>query len=71
MPSTFERSFVKGVVWEVFSFILTLIAVLLVYGNLALSIKFSLALTLVKICFFFFNERIWKTIKWGKIEYKK
>lgn len=66
MASTLQRSLLKGVVWETLSLIITFIAVYLVYGNLALSIKFSLALSVVKIVIFFAHERIWKKIKWGK-----
>jgi uncharacterized membrane protein len=67
MPSTYKRSLVKGIIWEVFSFILTLVALYLVYGNLTFSIEFSLGLTIIKIALFFCNERIWKKINWGKI----
>ena len=66
MASTYERSLVKGIVWESFGFVLTLVAVYLVYGDLALSIKFTLVLTVIKMILFFFHERIWKDIKWGK-----
>jgi len=66
MASTCERSLVKGIVWEVLSFIVTVIAVYLVYGNLAMSIKFSLVLSMIKIFLFFIHERVWKKIRWGK-----
>jgi len=66
MPSTYRRSLIKGVVWELFSFILTLAAVYLFYGDIVLSIKFSVVLATIKIFFFFVNERVWKKIKWGK-----
>ena len=66
MPSTYQRSLVKGIVWEGFSFVITLIAVYWFYGNLGASLKFTLALTLVKMIFFFFHERAWKKIRWGK-----
>lgn len=66
MASTYQRSIVKGIVWEGFSFIITLIAVYLVYGDISLSIKFSLGLTLIKMILFFIHERAWKNVKWGK-----
>ena len=66
MASTYERSLVKGIVWESFGFVLTLIAVYLVYGDLNFSIKFTLILTVIKVALFFIHERIWKDIKWGK-----
>jgi adenylylsulfate kinase len=71
MGSTFERSFFKGMVWEVVSFIIVVIAVYLVYGNLTMSIGFSIVLTIIKIPLFFIHERIWKHIKWGKIHSRR
>ena len=66
MGSTYRRSFVKGFSWEFFSFIITFIAVYLVFGNARISLGFSLALTLFKASIFFIHERIWKKIRWGK-----
>jgi uncharacterized membrane protein len=69
--STYERSFLKGFIWEIISFVIVLIAVYIAYGNLKISIVFSLILTLVKTPIFFLHERIWKKIKWGKSYYIK
>jgi len=66
MPSTYKRSLIKGLVWEGFSLLITFIAVFLIYGNLKLSLKFSLGLSLIKTLLFFVHERAWKNIKWGK-----
>jgi adenylylsulfate kinase len=67
MGSTPQRSFVKGMCWEVISLILTTFAVYIVYGDIFKSIKFALVLTAIKIVLFYPHERIWKKIKWGKI----
>jgi len=66
MASTPMRSFIKGMSWEFISFVLTAIAVYIVYGDISLSIQFSAALTAVKIGFYFCHERLWKKIRWGK-----
>lgn len=71
MGSTYKRSFVKGVCWEIIAFIITFIAVYLVFGDFKLSLGFSLVLTLIKAVLFFIHERLWKKIKWGKIKDKK
>lgn len=68
MGSTYERSLTKGLVWEVISFIITTIAIFIFYGNFLQSVKFSLIFTFFKAILFFFHERLWKTIKWGKIK---
>jgi len=70
MGSTYERSLIKGIVWEGITFIITTIAIYIFYGNFLQSIKFSAILTLFKAIIFFFHERFWKTIRWGKIKGK-
>jgi len=66
MGSKPQRSFIKGLSWEIISFIITTLAVFIVYTDIWGSIKFSLVLTGIKIIFFYPHERIWKKIKWGK-----
>lgn len=66
MASTYERSLVKGIIWEGFSFIITLLAIYWLYGDFHLALKFNIALTIVKVILFFVHERVWKDIKWGK-----
>ena len=67
ITSTPKRSFFKAFTWELIAFIITLIAVYLVYGDIKMSIKFTLILTVIKILFLYLHERVWKKIKWGKI----
>jgi adenylylsulfate kinase len=67
ITSTPKRSFIKAFVWETISFIVTLVAVYLVYGDIKTSLKFTLILTLVKILVLYVHERIWKKIMWGKV----
>ena len=69
--STLQRSFIKGFIWEFISFLIVIGAVYIFYGNLKISIMFSLVLTLIKTPIFFLHERIWKKIKWGKSYYVK
>jgi adenylylsulfate kinase len=68
MGSTPERSFVKGISWEIISFLLTLLVVYLLYKNILISLKITLILTAIKIPIYFIHERTWKKIKWGKIK---
>ncbi|MFH1503708.1 MAG: DUF2061 domain-containing protein [Candidatus Diapherotrites archaeon] len=67
ITSTPKRSFIKAFTWEAIAFVITLIAVYLVYGDIGLSIKFTLVLTAIKIIFLYAHERIWKKIRWGRI----
>jgi len=66
MASEPMRSFIKGVIWETGSFILTFGSVYVIYGNFLSSLKFSVVLTTVKIMLFFIHERLWKKVRWGK-----
>jgi len=66
MASVLWRSFIKGVSWETIGFIITLFAIYLIYGNFLSSLVFTLILTLFKVFLFFFHERLWKKIRWGK-----
>lgn len=67
MESTYQRSLLKGISWELFSFIITTALIYLVYENLQFSARLSLALSITKVFFFFIHERLWKKITWGKI----
>ena len=69
MPSTYQRSFLKGIAWEGGSFILTSSIMYLFFGNIVQSIQAGAFLTLIKIPLYFIHERIWKIIKWGKINH--
>jgi uncharacterized membrane protein len=71
VTSTSKRSLIKATSWEIISFIITLIAVFIIYGDLEMSLKFALVLTAIKIIFLYFHERIWKKTMWGKIKCEK
>ena len=66
MGSTIKRSIIKASIWELFSFVITTLAAMLVLKSWVESLEFSAVLTLVKIILLFSYERGWKTIKWGK-----
>jgi len=70
MGSTYERSLTKGIIWEGISFVITAIAIWIFFGDILQSLKFSLILTFFKAILFFFHERIWKKVNWGKIKEK-
>ena len=67
ITSTPQRSFLKAFTWEFISFAMTLVAVYLLYGDISISLKFTLTLTVVKVLFLYAHERIWKKIMWGKV----
>ncbi len=71
ITSTTERSLLKALSWEIIAFLITLSAVYLVYGDIKMSLMFTLILAIIKVIFLYFHERIWKKIMWGKILCKK
>jgi adenylylsulfate kinase len=71
MGSKPERSFLKGISWEIISFLLTLLVVYLLYKNIVISLKITIILTVIKVPIYFIHERVWKKIKWGKIQERK
>ena len=71
MGSTYERSFLKGMLWEGIGFLIAFLIAFTYYGNIPESIGFAVLLTLVKIPLFFIHERIWKMIKWEDREKRK
>jgi uncharacterized membrane protein len=69
MPSTYKRSFIKGIIWEGGTFILTSAVIYLFFGNITQSLTIGFLLTLIKMPLYFIYERIWKMIRWGKINH--
>jgi len=68
MGSTLERSFIKGMCWEIISFFLTLLVIFILYRNIFISLKITIILTVIKMPIYFIHERIWKRFKWGKLK---
>lgn len=58
MPSTKIRSFVKGLIWEIGGVVI----LWFITKNLSISITYII----LRIVLYWFYERFWKKIKWGK-----
>ena len=65
---THLRSIAKAVSWRVGGTAVTFIVTLLISGQVDLAVKVGLLDTLVKIGAFYFHERIWHRIGFGKIK---
>lgn len=61
-----RRSLLKGITWETFSFLLTLIITYAYTGNARTSIELTSICLAFKIIFFYEHERIWHQVRWGK-----
>ncbi len=66
MKENHLRSIVKAISWRFFATLTTAIIVFIFTGNFLLSIGVSIAEILSKIVLYYFHERIWTTINFGK-----
>lgn len=60
------RSIVKSISWRIIGTLDTIVISYLVTGHLALAFKIGSVELVTKMVLYFFHERIWNTIKWGK-----
>ena len=65
---THLRSIAKAISWRVGGTIVTFIVTLLISGQIDLAAKVGLLDTFIKIGAFYFHERIWHRIGFGKIK---
>lgn len=61
-----KRSLVKTVSWRVVGTIATIIISYLITGTLTLAFSIGVIELISKLILYFFHERAWNKIKWGK-----
>ena len=61
-----KRSLVKTVSWRVVGTIATIIISYLITGTLTLAFSIGIIELISKLILYFFHERAWNKIKWGK-----
>ena len=65
-----RRSFVKSLSWRIFASFLLSIAVFIQTNKMHISVFIFVMDFIVKIIFYYFHERIWEHIKYGKVDEK-
>ncbi|EDP98099.1 DUF2061 domain-containing protein [Kordia algicida OT-1] len=60
------RSFVKSISWRVIGTLDTVLISWLITGTLTMAFAIGSIEMLTKMVLYFFHERLWNTIKWGK-----
>jgi uncharacterized membrane protein len=60
------RSFIKAVSWRVTGSIDTFIISLFVTGKFSIAGAIASVEVITKIALYYFHERVWSTIPWGK-----
>ena len=68
---TLRRSIVKTISYRAVILILDFISIYLFTGQVKVALGFMIVSNVYTTLGYFFHERIWDKIKWGKIIYKK
>ncbi len=68
---TLGRSIVKTVSYRLVILVLDFISIYLFTGQIKVALGFMIVSNIYTTIGYFFHERIWDKIKWGKIIYKK
>jgi uncharacterized membrane protein len=64
--ATKKRSFVKAVVWRIIASFTTLLLALLFTGSIPIAIGLGSFDILIKFILYYFHERTWDQISWGR-----
>jgi len=63
---TFRRSVVKTISYRIIIIILDFVAIYLFTGKISVALGFTIVSNIYTTVVYFFHERIWDKIKWGK-----
>lgn len=61
-----KRSIAKSISWRIVGTLDTIIISWIVTGTLSLAFSIGLVELVTKMVLYFFHERIWNSVKWGK-----
>jgi len=61
-----KRSIAKTASWRVVGTLATVIISYIITGTLALAFSIGIVELVSKLVLYFFHERVWNKIKWGK-----
>ncbi|MFI5163919.1 MAG: DUF2061 domain-containing protein [Bacteroidia bacterium] len=67
---TLRRSIVKTVSYRVVILILDFVSIYVFTGQVKIALGFMIVSNIYTTLGYFFHERIWDRIKWGKINFK-
>jgi len=61
-----SRSIVKAISWRVIGTLDTIVISWIITGEVTMALSIGLIEVVTKMLLYFFHERIWNLIKWGK-----
>jgi adenylylsulfate kinase len=71
VKETLRRSVFKTISYRMVILILDFISIYLFTGQIKVALGFTIVSNIYSTLGYFFHERIWDKIKWGKITYKE
>jgi uncharacterized membrane protein len=63
-----KRSITKAVTWETFSTLATFGVAWVMFGEMGTCITFAAITFVMKLILFYFHERLWHQVHWGKVQ---
>ena len=67
---TLKRSIVKTITYRIVILVLDFVSIYLFTGQIKVALGFMVVSNIYTTLAYFFHERIWGKIKWGKLIYK-
>ncbi len=67
MTDSHARSFLKGVTWRALGTLDTIVLSFIITGNIGDALKIGFTEVITKIILFYFHERVWNIIRYGRI----
>ena len=67
-PDSHIRSLIKAVSWRLVGSLDTFMLSLLVTGNAKYAVSIATAEALTKIVLYYIHERVWRRVRWGRLE---
>ena len=64
--NTRKRIIAKAVIWETISNLVCFGLAFVMFGNIGGCIIFSLMCFVLKLVMFYYHERVWSRVSWGK-----
>jgi adenylylsulfate kinase len=69
MVESYKRSIIKSVCWRIVATLTTVLIVYIFTHRVVLALEVGLFELIAKIVFYYFHERLWARIKWGKAKH--
>lgn len=68
MAESHARSIAKAVSWRITGSLDTILVSLLITGHIKTAVSIGLVEVLTKTCIYYFHERIWNRVRFGRVQ---